>query len=134
MAKFVALNVPVTVGTTVLTDHVARVSVELSADAVDSTAFGGNGWRENLGGLKQGSVSIDFHQDFAAANVNAVLAGYFGSTANVVVGGTALGTAALGTAVCLINDFKPHASAVGDLATQQITWPTSGAVTGFGLA
>jgi len=134
MSKYVALNVPVTLGTTVLTDHAARVQVELSADSVDATAFGGNGWRENLPGLKSGSISIDFQADHASGSVNAVIAGYFGGTAPVIVGGTAMGTTALGTATCVINDYKPHPAAVGDLATMQITWPITGAPVGFGLS
>jgi len=134
MSKFVAFNVPVTFGTTVLTDHAARVQVELSADDVDSTPYSPDGWRERLPGLKQGTISIDFQQDFASGSVNAVVASAFGGTANVIVGGTAMGTGALGTAVCIINDFKPHASAVGDLATMQVQWPITGKPVGFGLS
>lgn len=133
MAKSVVTDVTVTIGTAVLTDHAHRATVNLTGDAQESTAFGSR-WRERLFGLKDGSVTIDFHQDFATGSVNAVLAAAFGGTAAVIIGAAGTATAGLGTAVCLINDIKPIDSSVGDIASVSLTWPTSGAVTGFGLS
>ena len=86
MAKQYWLDVTVTIGTAVLTDHAIRATVELNSDAQESTAFGDT-WRKRLGGgLKDGSVTLDFHQDFATGSVNPVIATAFGGTANVIIG------------------------------------------------
>ena len=134
MAKQYWLDVTVTIGTAVLTDHAIRATVELNSDAQESTAFGDT-WRKRLGGgLKDGSVTLDFHQDFATGSVNPVIATAFGGTANVIIGAAGTATAGIGTAVCHINQLKPIDGAVGDIAVVSYTWPTAGAVVGFGLA
>jgi len=133
MAKFVVKNpVVVFAGGTVSTS-VAQCTISLEADDVETTNFGGDGWRERIGGLKGGSVSFDFHQDFAVAGIDSVFFANLGGTVAVSV--TPQGTAAIGTAnpaytfVALVTEYSPIDSAVGDLATFSVSMPITGAVT-----
>ena len=131
MAVVVFLNPSISINGTALSDHVTAFTLTVEAADVETTAFG-TGWRSRKGGLKDGSVQIDFNQDFAASSVNATIAPLLGSYATVVASDTTSGTCA-GTAVCLVTSVTPLGGAVGDLLTQSVTWPTSGTVTGFGL-
>jgi hypothetical protein len=103
----------------------------LESDDLETTAFGGT-FRERIGGLKTGSVTLQFMQDFAAAAVDATIFPLFNTLATVVIvptSGTVTSTNPSYTAVCLVNSYSPHASSVGDIATFSVTWPTSGTVT-----
>jgi hypothetical protein len=130
MAKFVATDYKVTVAGTNLSTFLNQVELALESDDVETTAFGGT-FRERIGGLKTGSLTLQFMQDFAASSVDATLFPLFNTLATVVItptSGTVTSTNPSYTAVCLVNQYTPHASSVGDLATFSVTWPTSGTV------
>lgn len=131
MAKQILKDVTVSVGGVALGTSVKSVEISLSADAKETTAFG-DGWMQRIAGLKDGSIKIDFLQDYAAASVEATLFPLFGTLATVVIvpnSGSVSATNPSYTAVCLVNQLSPVAGAVGDVATQSVTWPTSGTVT-----
>jgi hypothetical protein len=131
MPKFVATDYKITVNGTNLSTSLNSVELALESDAVETTAFGGT-FRENIGGLKSGSVTLQFMQDFGAASVDATLFPLFNTLATVVItptSGTVTATNPSYTALCLVNSYSPFASSVGDLATFSITLPTSGTVT-----
>ena len=130
MPKFVATDYRVTVAGTNLSTFLNQVELALESDDVETTAFGGT-FRERIGGLKSGSLTLQFMQDFAASSVDATLFPLFNTLATVVItptSGTVTATNPSYTAVCLVNQYTPHASSVGDLATFSVTWPTSGTV------
>ena len=131
MAKLVLTDVTVTINGTALTTSVSNAELALEADDVETTAFGGNGWRTRIGGLKAANVSLTFMQDYAAASVDATLFPLLGSIGTVVI--TPAGTAVSATNPsftfnCLINSLT-EGGQVGDLATFDVTWPVTGAVT-----
>jgi hypothetical protein len=132
VAKFVATDVKVTINGTDLSDHIAQVSLEQTADEIETTAFG-TAWRQRVGGgLKDASVSIDFHQDFGAGSVDAILSPLFGSIATVVVvptSGSVSATNPSFTGTFSVVQYSPVASSVGDLATLSVSWPSAGTVT-----
>lgn len=132
MAKFVATDVKVTINGTNLSDHIAQVSLEQTADEIETTAFGTE-WRQRVGGgLKDASISIDFHQDFGAGSVDAILSPLFGSIATVVVAPTSGSVSATNpsfTGTFSVVQYSPVASSVGDLATLSVSWPSAGTVT-----
>ena len=132
MAKFVATDVKVTINGTNLSDHIAQVSLEQTADEIETTAFGTE-WRQRIGGgLKDASISIDFHQDFGAGSVDAILSPLFGSIATVVVAPTSGSVSATNpsfTGTFSVVQYSPVASSVGDLATLSVSWPSAGTVT-----
>ena len=131
MAKFVATDVKVTINGTNLSDHIAQVSLEQTADEIETTAFGTE-WRQRVGGgLKDASISIDFHQDFGAGSVDAILSPLFGSIATVVVAPTSGSVSATNpsfTGTFSVVQYSPVASSVGDLATLSVSWPSAGTV------
>jgi hypothetical protein len=130
MAKFYAQDYKVTVGTTVLSDSIASVTLDITTDEVETTAFGST-YRTRIGGLKDASVSLDFHQDFGAGSVDALLFPLMGSTVAVKIAptsGTVTATNPEYRFTALVTQYQPFAGAVGDLATLSVTWPVSGEV------
>lgn len=131
MAKFYAQDYKVTIGTTVLSTAIASVTLDITTDEVETTAFGST-YRTRIGGLKDASVSFDFHQDFGAGSVDALLFPLMGSTVAVKIAptsGTVTATNPEYQFDALVTQYQPFAGAVGDLATLSVTWPVSGEVT-----
>lgn len=132
MAKYVIQGTTVTFNGSDISGSVARAELVINAAEVDTTDFGSNGWTEVVGGLKSGSVSLDFHNDFGAGGVSALMQDLVGTIGTVTII-AANGTAASATtpqysAEVLVNSFTPIAGAVGDLSTYSVTFPTSGEV------
>lgn len=131
MAKFVATDYDITIGGTDFSASLAAVTLDVSADEQETTAFGAT-FRSRIGGLKDASVSLDFHQDFGAASVDATLFPLIGGTAEIVIKPTSSSVSATNpsyTFTALVTQYQPFASNVGDLATLSVTWPVTGAVT-----
>jgi hypothetical protein len=132
MAKYVVTNPVVKINGTDVSASCAAASLELTSTDVDVTDFGSNGWTEIIGGLKSGTVSLDFHNDYAVGGINAILNPLVGTIATVAINpnGTAVSaTNPTWTATVLVNSVSPVAGAVGDLATFSVSYPTSGSVT-----
>lgn len=131
MAKFVATDYDITIGGTDFSASLAAVTLDVSADEQETTAFG-DSFRSRIGGLKDASVSLDFHQDFGASSVDATLWPLLGGTAEIVIKPTSSSASATNpsyTFTALVTQYQPFASNVGDLATLSVTWPVTGAVT-----
>ena len=130
MAKFYAQDYKVTIGTAVISDDIASVTLDITSDEVETTAFGSS-YRTRIGGLKDASVSLDFHQDFGAGAVDSLLFPLMGSTVAVKIAptsGTVTATNPEYRFNALVTQYQPFAGAVGDLATLSVTWPVSGEV------
>jgi hypothetical protein len=130
MAKFYAQDYKVTVGTVNLSTSIASVTLDVTADEIETTSFGST-YRTRIGGLKDASVSLDFHQDFGAGSVDALLFPLMGSTVAVKIAptsGTVTATNPEYRFTALVTQYQPFAGAVGDLATLSVTWPVSGEV------
>jgi len=133
MAVYAATDHKITLNGTNLSNVLQSVSLDISSDEIETTAFGG-GWRTRIQGLKSGSVTLNFFQDFGASSVDATITPLFnaGSYATVVVTPTSSAVSATNpawTAVCLVSQYQPFSASVGDIATLSVTWPTSGTVT-----
>jgi hypothetical protein len=127
LAKFYAQDYKVTIGTTVISDDIASVTLDITADEVETTSFGSS-YRTRIGGLRDGSVSFDFHQDFGAGAVDALLFPLMGGTVAVKIAptsGTVSATNPEYRFTALVTQYQPFAGAVGDLATLSVTWPTA---------
>jgi hypothetical protein len=129
MAKLVLTNSNVTLGGTDVSSYVASVTLNISVNEVETTAFG-SGATTRVGGLQDNSVTLDMHQDFSA--IEGLVYPLIGSTTSLVIkpNGTAVGTANPSyTMTPLVTEWTPVNGAVGELATASITWPVSGTVT-----
>lgn len=131
MAIFVATDFSVSInGSTALAAYLTQVELKTSANDITTTAFGSS-WVTRVAGLKEGSLTLTFNQDYAAAAVDATLWPLLGSQATVVIKPT---TSAVGTsnpaytAICSVIDLTPVSGQIGDLATFSVTWPTTGTV------
>ena len=131
MAVFLSNNVGVKVNTVDLSDHVTSITLNRTFEELDVTAMGDNG-RKAVKGLEASSVTIDFLNDTATANVLATLQAAWGTNVTVVLlqsKGTAVSaTNPLYTMTCLVNSTTDINGAVGDLGTQSVTWNVSGTV------
>lgn len=132
MAIFVATDFNVKInGSTALASYLTQVELKTSANDVTTTSFGSS-WVTRVAGLKEGSVTLQFNQDYAAAAVDATLWPLLGSQATVVITPTSSAVSSANpayTAVCLVTDLTPVSGNIGDLATFSVTWPTNGTVT-----
>ena len=137
MARIVLTNVAVTVGAVDLSDHVASVTLSTTYDVLETTAFAGgnvpNAAKTRIAGLADNSVTLEFHQDFAAGEVEQTIYPLLGTVAAVKVKPNASSLAGADNPVyefdALISEWTPLNGAVGELATASVTWPISGAIT-----
>ena len=130
MAKFVATDYNITINGTPFSTSLAAVTLDVNVEEQDTTAFGSTA-RTRIGGLQDASVSLDFHQDFGAASVDATLWPLLGTQATVVIkptSGTVTATNPSYTFNALVTQYQPFASSIGDLATLSVSWPVSGAI------
>jgi hypothetical protein len=131
MAVFMSNKVGVKVNSVDLSDHVTAVTLNRAFDELEVTAMGDSG-HKFVKGLEAASVTIDFLNDTAAANVLATLQAAWGTNVPIVLlqeKGTAVGaTNPLYTMTCLINNTTDINGAVGDLSTQSLTFNVSGTV------
>jgi hypothetical protein len=134
MARLVLTNAFVTVNGVNLSDHIASITLTTTDDVIETTAFGTSA-RTRIGGLADNSVAFEFHQDYAAASVEATINGspsLVGTVTAVVVKPNGSTTAADNPAYsfnCLISEWTPLNGAVGELATASVTWPIDGNIT-----
>lgn len=131
MAKFAATDYKVTINGTNFSTNLNSVELSLESDDLETTAFGGE-WRTRIGGLRTGSITLQFMQDFGAASVDATLYPLLNTLATVVIAptsGTVNSTNPAYSFTALCNAYSPFASSVGDIATLSVTWPVSGTVT-----
>jgi hypothetical protein len=132
MGKFVLTSVTTSINGVDFSDHLASVALDLSADEVETTAFGGSGFRTRVGGLKDASITLSFHNDFGSSGSEAVdstIYTLYGSNATVVVrptSGTVSATNPSYEGVFLVSQVNPISGSVGDLATRDLTWPVAG--------
>ena len=131
MAKFIATDYKVTINGENFSSSIASVELPIEIDEQETTAFGSD-WRTRVAGLKSGSITLEFHQDFGAASVDATLFPLLGTDATVVVTPTSGSVTASNpsySGTFLVNQYTPYASTVGDLATLSVSWPLNGELT-----
>ena len=132
MARIVLTDAKITIGGVNLSDHITSVGLSTSDDVVDTSAFGGGGARTRVAGLADNSLTLEFNQDFASANVEATIYPLIGTLTTVVVSPTSAVASASNptyTFSALVSEWQPLSGAVGELATASVTWPISGVIT-----
>ena len=130
MAVFLNNGVVVTVNSVDLSNHVTSVTLNRSFQELDVTAMGDSGVKQ-VKGLEQSSVTLDFLNDTASANVLATLQAAWGTSVTVTLKQTSAATSAtnpLYTMTCLVNNTTDINGTVADLGTQSVTWNVNGTV------
>ena len=131
MAKFAATDFDITIGGTDFSDSLAAVTLDISREQLEITAFGDSA-RRYIGGLQDSSVTLSFHQDFASGSVDSTVFSNLGGTVAIVVKPTSAAVSATNPSYsfnALVVQSTPFSSNVGDLATMDVTWPVDGAIT-----
>lgn len=125
MSKFVALDYDIELGGVNLTSSIAAVTLEITAAEQEVTAFGDD-FVQRIGGLKDASISIDFHQDFGAGGVDSFFSDKIGLNMLAHIrpnSGAVSPTNPEYQATFLVTSYSPFASSIGDLATTSISFP-----------
>lgn len=131
MAVFVLTDARVEVNSVNLSAWVTSVSLDVQAAEVETTSMGDT-WQELTGGVKSGSVRIEFNDDFAASAVDATLWPLLGTTTSVKIRPT---TSTIGATnpeyqgTALVSQVPALSGSHGELAKKSVTWPTTGTIT-----
>lgn len=127
MALFMGNKVTVILGSTTVSTNVSTVNLSREVDAVEVTAM--NDTLANVvAGIERSNLTIDFYQDFASGNVNALIEAAFGSKLNVKlvpVTGTVSTSNPSYTMSCLVSQYQPIVGSTDGVMTQSVTWPVT---------
>lgn len=118
MAKEVIKNASITINGVNLSDHASSVEITTEFDDVDITSMGAVN-KEHAKGMGDGTITVNFFQDYAAASVDATLWPISQSSAGVVVvvkkdAGAVSLTNPSWTMTGLLMSYTPLSASVGD--------------------
>jgi len=133
MAIYLDNNVGLKIATIDLSDHVTAITLTQIVDEIEVTAMGDTA-HKFVGGLQAATLTVDFLNDWAAAQVCTTLQSAFNSTVAVsmiTVKGTAVGaTNPTYQFSIFVNNLTPVGSGgVGDVATSSLSFTVNTAVT-----
>ncbi len=124
--------------------YISSVTINTPEDVVETTAFGPVGARTRTSGLKDHSIALEFHNDFASGAMEQIIDGIgIGQLANIIIKPTSAAVSATNPAYkadnsgsgaskagqVLVAEWTPLNGAVGELSTVSVTWPVSGQIT-----
>ena len=116
MATYVYSDAYLSFAGTVISDHVKSLALTTGVETGDKTAMGDT-TRVSKGGMLTWGLSIEFHGDFAAAELDALISGLTASEAAIEVrptSGAASPTNPKWTGTGLVSDYTPFTGSVGD--------------------
>ena len=143
MARIVLTDVDVELNGQPIGEYISSVTLNTPEDVVETTAFGPVGARTRTSGLKDHSVALEFHNDFASGAMEQIIDTIgIGQLTNLVVKPTSAaisttnpayradgsGSGATKAGQVLISEWTPLNGAVGELSTVSVTWPISGQI------
>ena len=131
MARIVLTDANITINSVDLSTHCASVTITSTDDIIETSAFGDSS-KTRVAGLRDNSVALEFHQDFAATNVEATIYPLLGTATTIVVKPTSDAVGAANpsyTFSALVSEWTPLSGAIGELSTASVTWSISGAIT-----
>jgi len=124
MAVYMTNGVVVTLNSVVLSDHVTSATINRVFEELEVTSMGDSS-RKYTKGLETSTITLDFLSDTAAANVNATLQAAWGTTVPLTLKQTSAAVSAtnpLYSTTILVNNTTDINGAVGDIASQSITF------------
>jgi len=128
MATLVYTNAFLQINAVNLSAHASEVGLNYASEMQDETAMGDSS-RINKGGLKNWSVDVTFHQDFAAAAVDATLFSLVGTTVCVEIRPQNICSTAINpiySGIGVIESYNPLGGTVGDLLDAPLTIQPAG--------
>lgn len=130
MSVYMSNGVVVTLNSVALSDHVTSATINRVFEELEVTAMGDSS-RKYTKGLETSTIALDFLSDTAAANVNATLQAAWGTTVALTLKQTSAITSAtnpLYSTTVLVNNTTDINGAVGDIASQSITFTCNGPI------
>lgn len=130
MGVFALTSEVVTLNSVDYSDHLKSAVLTLDAAQLDTTDFASGGWTEVIGGLKSGTLALNFMDDVADNDVDEEL---FALLSTVVAFTVKAATGAISTSnpeyqgSVLITGHS-FGGDVGSLAMKSLTFPTTGAI------
>ncbi len=124
MAIYLSNTVVVTLNSVALSSNVTSATINRAFDELEVTAMGDTA-HKFVKGLEASTITLDFLSDTAAANVNATLQAAWGTTVPITLKQTSAAVSAtnpLYSTTILVNNTTDINGAVGDIATQSITF------------
>ena len=132
MAALVLLDASITLNAVNVSAFVSKVELKVSVEDQESTAFGST-YKSRLGGLKDGELALTFNNDFVdATGIDDIMWPLLGTVVAFVIKATSAATSASNPRYfgnLLVAEWNPLSGSVGDLATVDVSFPTTGTVT-----
>ena len=140
MARIVLTNVKVmftdnTAALVDISDHIASVTLTSTYDVVETTAFSTDAVpaaaKTRQAGLVDNSVTLEFHQDFAASSIEQTIYPMLGKISAIEVTPTDDAASATNPEYqfnAVVSEWTPLNGAVGELSTASVTWPITGKI------
>jgi len=128
MATLVYTNAKIEIKGVDLSAHASEVALNYASETQDETAMGDD-TRIRKGGLKDWSVDVTFHQDYAAAAVDATLFSVVGTTVCVEVRPQNICstvTNPIYSGIAVLESYNPLGGSVGDLLDAPISLQSAG--------
>lgn len=112
-------------------DHIRQINMNLNVAMQDFTTFGDGAFITQLPGLKGADLSIEFNQDFAASQVDAIFgAGFLAGTLfylDIKPTSSARGsTNPSYVYACYVSEYPPIGQSVGDRASATVGFAVTG--------
>jgi hypothetical protein len=132
MTKMVLTSEFLSINSNDLSTYLNKCEVVVEVDEKEVTTYGSGGWKEYLGGLKAGTLAVEFKQDYADNALDEIMWALLGTVVPFEVRPTSANAGTSNPSYegdVLISKWSPIEGSIGDEATASATWPTSGAVT-----
>lgn len=114
----------VTLNSVDLSDQVTAVTINQTFDELETTSMGATS-HTFVKGLESSTVTLDFINSYASAEVAATLQAAYGTTVPLTIKPTSAVVSATNPeyqTTILVNNLTPVSGSVGDLSTQSITF------------
>lgn len=131
MATLVYTNAFIQINAVDLSAHASEVTLNYASEMQDETAMG-DSTRVRKGGLKDWSVDVTWHQDFAAGKVDATLFSLVGTTVCVEMRPQNICSTAINpifSGIGVIESYNPMGGSVGALLDAPTTIQSAGNLT-----
>ena len=130
MAVFALTSTVTSINSVDYSDHLKSAVLSLDAAQLDTTDFASGGWVEMIGGLKSGSLQLNFMDDVADNDVDEELYALLGTVVTFAVKATSSAISASNPEYqgSVLITGHTIGGAVGELAQKSLTFPTSGAI------
>ena len=130
MAVYALTSVVCSVNAVDYSDHLKGATLTVDAAQLDSTDFASASWTEVIGGLKSGTLALEFMDDVADNDVDEELFALLGTVVAFAIKPTNAVISASNPEYQGSVLITGHSigGAVGELAMKSLSFPTSGAI------